>query len=55
VPSRLSRVQRIGGKVMSESAGEAHETRLGGHHMGSVVGAQTADIDDGADSIGAKL
>jgi hypothetical protein len=44
---------------MSQSSGEAHETCLGGHHMGSVlgsrVGAQSADIDDGADPTRAKL
>src|ERR1700758_657278 len=44
---------------MSESSGEAHETRLGGHHVGSVwgarVGAKPADIDHGADSPRAKL
>jgi hypothetical protein len=49
----------VGSEVMSESPGEAHKPRLGGHHMGSVqgasVGAQAADIDDCADSTRAKL
>jgi hypothetical protein len=44
---------------MSESSGKTHETGFGGHDMGSVqragVGAQAADIDDGAHSTGTKL
>jgi hypothetical protein len=44
---------------MSKGSGEAHEAGLGGYYMGSVqgtrVGAQAADIDDGAYATSAKL